>query len=60
MLYEKLVEEASEKGIPASIRLERIKELQDYIKAQSLLHDDHDSAIIGSRDKPPNYPEDTG
>ncbi len=59
MLYDKLIEEASEEGISAAVRLERIKELQGYIKAQSLLHDDHGSAIIGSRDKPPSYPEDT-
>jgi len=59
MLYDKLIEEVNEEGISDTVRLERIKELQGYIKAQSLLRDDHGSAIIGSRNKPPNYPEDT-
>lgn len=58
MLYDKLIEEVSEEGISDAVRLERIKQLQEYIKAQSLLHDDHGGAIIGRREDSPKYPED--
>lgn len=55
MLYEELIAEVSDEGISDDIRKQRIKQLHEFIKAQSHLHDDHGSAIIGDRDTPPKY-----
>ncbi|MCB1107939.1 MAG: hypothetical protein KDK76_07585 [Chlamydiia bacterium] len=55
MLYEKLIEEIKEEEISEDTRLERMNKLREFIKAQSHLHDDHGSAIIGDREHPPQY-----
>lgn len=55
MLYDQLIEEINEEGISDATRLERIQKLKEYIKAEAHLHDDHGSAIIGTRDGPPHY-----
>lgn len=55
MLYDQLIEKVNEEGISEKARAERIEKLKEYIKAQAHLHDDHGSAIIGSRDGPSHY-----
>ena len=57
MLYEKLLVETDEEGLSEESRKERIKELQEFIQAQSHLYDDHGSVIIGSRDGKPKLEE---
>ena len=56
MLYEKLLEEVREEKHTKDFRSTQIKKLQEYIKTERHLYDDHGSAIIGSRDRPPKYP----
>ncbi|MCB1072599.1 MAG: hypothetical protein H7A41_05450 [Chlamydiales bacterium] len=57
MLYEKLLTEVNEEGISEDTREKKIKQLHEFIKSQSYLHDDHGSAIIGDRQNSPKFEE---
>lgn len=57
MIYEELIAEVNEEGISKDTREKRIQQLHKFIKAQTHLHDDHGSAIIGDRETPPQFEE---
>jgi len=55
MLYEKFAKEAEKKESSGKEREKRMKELFQFVKAQSHLYDDHGAVIIGHRSDPPHF-----
>ena len=56
MDYEGLINELKKEDLSEKSRAQKLKELQEYIKSQNHLYDDHGPAIIGSRDENPTIP----
>lgn len=57
MLYEDMLSEINEEELSKEAKAKRLQELHEFIKSQNHLHDDHSSAIIGSRDQTPTFQE---
>ena len=57
MLYDDMLSEIDEEDISDDTKAKRFQELHEFIKSQSHLHDEHQSAIIGSDDQNSKFQE---
>lgn len=57
MDYESLINELKKEGMSKESKAEKLRELQEYIKSQNHLYDDHGPAIVGGRDEDPTFPD---
>ena len=57
MDYKDLIGELKKEDMSEESKAQKLKELQEYIKSQNHLYDDHGPAIIGGRDENPTFPE---
>ncbi len=55
MSIQELLKQINDKNISEDEKVEKIKELQEYVKNQNEFHDDHGPVIIGGREDDPHF-----
>jgi len=55
MDYKELMAQIEKEGKSKEERAKALQDLQDFIKTENHLYDDHGPLIVGSREQPPGF-----